>query len=110
MTNTVIDHSGCVQGGCFTPEAHTHEGERGYWLFPSEAEDIGAAMNRNLEQHIASLQGAIEERDLLLHQLSGDPTFSLYAIGTESGPGPQRVAYFKYQRGERIVVVRVETQ
>lgn len=36
-----IDHSGCVEAGIHTVDAHTHEGQRGYWLFRSEAEARG---------------------------------------------------------------------
>lgn len=32
-----MDHSGCVDAGIHTVDAHTHEGQRGFWLFPSEA-------------------------------------------------------------------------
>lgn len=40
-TDQVIDHSGCVPAGIHTVDAHTHEGQTGYWLFRSEAVSRG---------------------------------------------------------------------
>ena len=69
-----------------------------------------ASMNAAYEAMIASQLVAIGERDWLIHQIAGRPRFSLESIGTESGPGPRRVAYFRYLREGHIVTVRVEDE
>jgi hypothetical protein len=34
-----MDHSKCIQVGWPDLLAHTHEGEKGWWVFPGEEED-----------------------------------------------------------------------
>lgn len=49
MDASPIDHSKCIPAGELgTTDAHTHEGERGYWLFPTEDQARERAAGRRL--------------------------------------------------------------
>jgi hypothetical protein len=48
-----MNHDDCIStpDGRFSSVAHTHEGQKGWWLFPGEADDVAARQRLEEAEH-----------------------------------------------------------
>lgn len=95
-----IDHSECFSVESFNSSAHTHEGQTGWWLFPSEVPETGRRIEQtdSVRPHEQQTVGFDTHPYRMVAELTYPCPASIYLMGTvancteprghDEGPNP----------------------